>query len=124
MYSGVPQVLLLTDCMTSFLENPKSQSFSCGRGHGPCSSMLSSCTEWNTESVSDRLPLSYRYLGTPQRVPTTDKLDRLRRHELADDTAIAFNTQLSTGLQGQPGDTAAALRRTLMSRFAMPSLWQ
>ena len=44
MYSGVPQVLLLTDCMTSFLENPKSQSFSCGRGHGPCSSMLSSCS--------------------------------------------------------------------------------
>ena len=43
MYSGVPQVLLLTDCMTSFFENPKSHSLSCGRGHGPCSSMLSSC---------------------------------------------------------------------------------
>ncbi len=45
MYSGVPQVDLDTDCTTSFLEKPKSHSLSCGRGHGPCSSMLSSCVE-------------------------------------------------------------------------------
>ena len=43
MYSGVPQVDLDTDCPTSSLLYPKSQIFRMGRGHSPCSIMLSSC---------------------------------------------------------------------------------
>ena len=43
MYSGVPQVDLDTDCPTSSLLYPKSQIFRIGRGHSPCSMMLSSC---------------------------------------------------------------------------------
>ena len=52
MYSGVPHVDFDTDCTTSFLLNPKSHSFSCGRGQGPCSSILSSCMRWRRNSIS------------------------------------------------------------------------
>ena len=53
MYSGVPQAVLHSDCVTSSLLYPKSHSLMLGRGCCPSSSTLSSCTDSNRTSTND-----------------------------------------------------------------------